>query len=63
MRICEMGLLTALLWPAAAHAVKVGDAGPPAKAKNQDGKLVDLAPLYGRQPVIVFFYPKSFTGG
>ena len=47
----------------AAAALKVGDAAPAAKAKNQDGKVVDIGAYYGHRPVVVFFFPKSFTGG
>ena len=57
-------VLTILLFAATpALAVKVGEPAPTITAKNQDGKPVDLGASYGRRPVVLFFYPKSFTRG
>lgn len=55
--------LTIALFPATVRAVKINDLPPPAKATNQDGKTVNLAEHYGARPVVLFFYPKSFTPG
>lgn len=44
-------------------ALKPGDTPPAAQAKNQEGRVVDLGGLYGHRPVVLFFYPKSFTSG
>lgn len=45
-------------------AVKVnkGDRLPPAKLKDQDGKLVDLSKFKGK-PLVLYFYPADETPG
>jgi peroxiredoxin Q/BCP len=61
---CRIAPLSALLvFVHSAAAVVPGDVPPAVKAKNQDGKVVDVATMYGRRPVVLFFYPKSFTPG
>jgi peroxiredoxin Q/BCP len=47
-----------------AHAsVNVGDAAPDAASRDQDGKPVRLAELYGDGFALVYFYPKANTPG
>ncbi len=52
-----------LLWAAVSGAAELDARAPEARAANQDGKMVELAELYGHRPVVLFFYPKSFTSG
>jgi peroxiredoxin Q/BCP len=42
---------------------KVGDAAPSFEGQDQDGKTVKLADLAGKKIVLLYFYPKDFTGG
>jgi thioredoxin-dependent peroxiredoxin len=42
---------------------KVGDAAPLFVGRDQDGKTVKLADLIGKKIVLLYFYPKDFTGG
>jgi thioredoxin-dependent peroxiredoxin len=42
---------------------KAGDAAPSFEGQNQDGKTVKLADLSGKKIVLLYFYPKDFTGG
>lgn len=62
MTSSAIAMMAALAAPSTA-ALEIGQPAPSVRAKNQDGQIVDLGALYGRQPVVVFFYPKSFTGG
>ena len=42
---------------------EVGAAAPAFAAPDQDGKIVSLADFAGKQNVLLYFYPKDFTGG
>lgn len=42
---------------------KAGDTAPLFTGKNQDGKTFKLADLIGKKIVLLYFYPKDFTGG
>src|SRR5208282_6772378 len=42
---------------------KVGDTAPLFTGQDQDGKMVKLADLAGKKIVLLYFYPKDFTGG
>ncbi len=42
---------------------KAGDPAPQFEGKDQDGKTVKLADLLGKKIVLLYFYPKDFTGG
>jgi peroxiredoxin Q/BCP len=42
---------------------KVGDTAPSFEGQDQDGKTVKLADLAGKKIVLLYFYPKDFTGG
>jgi len=46
-----------------AAAPKAGDFAPLFEGTDQDGKSVKLADLAGRRIVLLYFYPKDFTGG
>lgn len=48
---------TALAAPA------VGDAAPPFRLIGSDGKYYTLAQYTSKQPVVIAFFPKAFTGG
>ncbi len=43
--------------------LKVGDVAPNFKLKGSDGKTYSLADFKGKQPVVVAWFPKAFTGG
>jgi len=43
--------------------LKVGDEAPNFKLKGSDGKTYSLADFKGKQPVVVAWFPKAFTGG
>ena len=42
---------------------KVGDTAPLFTSQDQDGKTINLADLIGKKIVLLYFYPKDFTGG
>lgn len=46
-----------------ANPVELGADAPAVKAVNQDGASVDLAAVYRKGPVVVYFYPKADTPG
>jgi thioredoxin-dependent peroxiredoxin len=46
-----------------AEMPKVGDTAPPFSGTDQDGKTIALADFAGKTNVLLYFYPKDFTGG
>ena len=42
---------------------KAGDTAPLFEGQDQDGKNFNLAGLIGKKIVLLYFYPKDFTGG
>ena len=42
---------------------KAGDAAPLFTGRDQDGKTINLADVIGKKIVLLYFYPKDFTGG
>ena len=42
---------------------KAGDAAPQFEGQDQDGKTIKLADFAGKKIVLLYFYPKDFTGG
>jgi peroxiredoxin Q/BCP len=42
---------------------KAGDAAPLFTGQDQDGKTINLADVIGKKIVLLYFYPKDFTGG
>ena len=43
--------------------LKEGDKVPDFRLPDQDGKEVDMAERIGKQPLVIYFYPKDFTSG
>jgi len=43
--------------------LKVGDAAPDFSLQGSDGKTYRLADFRGKQPVVIAWFPKAFTGG
>jgi peroxiredoxin Q/BCP len=56
-------LAAALVVGHAAETPKAGDKAPAFEAKDQDGKTVKLTDYSGKQPVLLYFYPKDNTPG
>jgi peroxiredoxin Q/BCP len=48
---------------ASAAMPKVGDIAPLIQGQDQDGKTVKLTDFIGKKVVLLYFYPKDFTGG
>ncbi len=46
-----------------AEPIRVGDNAPNIVVTLDDGTTEDLGTLFQEGPVLVYFYPKSFTGG
>jgi len=45
-----------------AHAqLKIGDKVPAFRLKDQNGQLFDLSSVLGKQPLVIYFYPKDET--
>jgi peroxiredoxin Q/BCP len=55
--------LKGLFFTHAALAITVGAKAPSITAKNQDGKTVTLGDYLGKQPILLYFYPKDDTPG
>ncbi len=57
--------VTALTIPISTFAdmAKAGDTAPLVTAQDQDGKDFKLADQVGKNIVLLYFYPKDFTGG
>lgn len=43
--------------------LKVGDVAPAFELKGSDGKTYKLSDFKDKQPVVVAWFPKAFTGG
>jgi thioredoxin-dependent peroxiredoxin len=43
--------------------LKEGDRSPVFKLKDQNGKDVDIADHIGKNVLVIYFYPRDFTGG
>lgn len=63
----KIKLLTALMFAFTlslfAAMPKAGDSAPAFEGTNQDGKVVKLSDFAGKKTVLLYFYPKDFTGG
>ena len=47
----------------APNFVEAGDSLPDAALTAHDGEEISLADLAGKQPLVLFFYPKANTSG
>ena len=56
-------LLLMFTWTGFADMPKAGDTAPLFTGQDQDGKDFKLADLIGKKVVLLYFYPKDFTGG
>jgi peroxiredoxin Q/BCP len=56
-------LLVAAIALAQSPALKVGDPAPGFELAASDGKTYKLADFRGKQPVVIAWFPKAFTGG
>ncbi len=65
MRTLKILLTGTLLMaaPAAFPAPDVGDPAPDFSLQASDGNTYRLSGFRGRQPVVIAFFPKAFTGG
>lgn len=62
--LAALGLAVSLAAGAArADEPKVGDKAPDFELKGSDGKTYKLADFRGKQPVVIAWFPKAFTGG
>ena len=59
-----VALLASLLLPlSAAAAPEVGQPAPDFKLQASDGNAYTISQFKGKQPVVIAFFPKAFTGG
>ena len=42
---------------------KVGDPAPDFQVQGSDGESYSVSQFKGKQPVVIAFFPKAFTGG
>ena len=49
--------------PVIGAGLKVGDEAPPFTLPGSDGKEYSLSQFLGKQPVVIAWFPKAFTGG
>lgn len=61
--LASLFLLSLSVLTAGADPLEVGAPAPTLSATVDTGKAIDLAQVYEAGPVLVYFYPKSFTGG
>jgi peroxiredoxin Q/BCP len=58
-----LALLLMITLPAFADMPKVGDTAPLFTGLDQNGNAFKLADQVGKKVVLLYFYPKDFTGG
>ncbi len=58
-----LAVLLMFTWTGFADMPKTGDTAPLFTGTNQDGKAFNLADHVGKQVILLYFYPKDFTGG
>jgi peroxiredoxin Q/BCP len=67
MKLLVAAIAATTILAVAAYAfdqpVKVGDKAPEFKLKGSDGKEYSLSQFKGKQPVVIAWFPKAFTGG
>jgi thioredoxin-dependent peroxiredoxin len=59
--ILMLSMILSLFACSSKSQVKVGDKVPVFQLKDQDGKDFDLATVVGKQPLVIYFYPKDET--
>jgi thioredoxin-dependent peroxiredoxin len=42
---------------------EIGDPAPDFQLQGSDGKSYSVSQFKGKQPVVIAFFPKAFTGG
>ena len=58
-----LSLLIAAAATALADMPKAGDAAPAFQGTDQNGQTVKSSDVIGKKIVLLYFYPKDFTGG
>ena len=61
--LLALAVLIASVAATVAAMPQVGDTAPLFVGKDQNGNDFDLASLVGKKIVLLYFYPKDFTGG
>ena len=61
--MCLAALAGLALAATASAELKPGDDAPDFELKGSDGKTYKLSSFKGKQPVVVAWFPKAFTGG
>lgn len=62
MHVALLLICPLILWTDGAHAqLKNGDKVPSFRLKDQNGQLFDLSSVLGKQPLVIYFYPKDET--
>ncbi|HTR40168.1 MAG TPA: peroxiredoxin [Pseudomonadales bacterium] len=56
-------LFMAVATTALADTLKAGDTAPAFSGVDQNGKTVNSSDIVGKKIVLLYFYPKDFTGG
>ena len=59
----KLAMTAALALLAAQEGPKVGDPAPAFQAPDETGRMWSSADHVGRNILVVYFYPASFTGG
>jgi len=63
MKLTIFNLFILMLSYSAQAQIEEGDKMPLFKLKDQHGVLIDAAAILGKQPLVVYFYPKDDTPG
>ena len=58
-----ISLLLLALTLSAFASPDVGDPAPDFQLQGSDGKTYSVSQFNGKQPVVIAFFPKAFTGG
>ena len=63
MRLSLISALTLVLMPSLWSAPGVGEQAPDFSLRGSDGRVYHLSDFRGKQPVVLAWFPKAFTGG